>query len=90
MVCLTPSSLLEELPHFQESPPGGILADEMGLGKTVEVLSCLLSNPRLDLPPKQALPVAEVEEAEIQTRDKEVKVKMKGTLRLFVVVCGRK
>jgi SNF2 family DNA or RNA helicase len=28
------------------SPPGGILADEMGLGKTVEVLSCMLNNPR--------------------------------------------
>lgn len=25
---------------------GGILADEMGLGKTVEVLACLLSNPK--------------------------------------------
>lgn len=30
--------------------PGGILADEMGLGKTVEVLSCLLLNPRQNLP----------------------------------------
>jgi SNF2 family DNA or RNA helicase len=29
--------------------PGGILADEMGLGKTVEVLSCMLANPRMDL-----------------------------------------
>ncbi|KAF4525762.1 hypothetical protein B566_EDAN002024 [Ephemera danica] len=29
---------------------GGILADEMGLGKTVEVLSCMLANPRKDLP----------------------------------------
>ena len=28
------------------SPPGGILADEMGLGKTVEVLACMLCNPR--------------------------------------------
>jgi SNF2 family DNA or RNA helicase len=28
------------------SAPGGILADEMGLGKTVEVLSCMLNNPR--------------------------------------------
>ncbi|XP_060526176.1 E3 ubiquitin-protein ligase SHPRH isoform X2 [Cylas formicarius] len=26
---------------------GGILADEMGLGKTVEVLACILLNPRL-------------------------------------------
>ena len=27
-------------------PSGGILADEMGLGKTVEVLACILNNPR--------------------------------------------
>lgn len=27
-------------------PKGGILAEEMGLGKTVEVLACMLSNPR--------------------------------------------
>ena len=31
---------------FRDSPPGGILADEMGLGKTVEVLACMLNNPR--------------------------------------------
>ena len=40
--------------HIQETKPlteslntgGGILADEMGLGKTVEVLACILSNPK--------------------------------------------
>jgi len=26
--------------------PSGILADEMGLGKTIEVLSCILCNPK--------------------------------------------
>ena len=31
---------------LRESLPGGILADEMGLGKTVEVLACMLNNPR--------------------------------------------
>ncbi|XP_071818439.1 uncharacterized protein [Apostichopus japonicus] len=33
---------------FQKLPPspGGILADEMGLGKTVEMLACILNNPR--------------------------------------------
>lgn len=41
---------VEERPTCKSSTPGGILADEMGLGKTVEVLSCLLANPRTDLP----------------------------------------
>lgn len=27
-------------------PKGGVLAEEMGLGKTVEVLACVLANPR--------------------------------------------
>ena len=27
-------------------PQSGILADEMGLGKTIEVLSCILCNPK--------------------------------------------
>ncbi len=30
--------------------PGGILADEMGLGKTLEVLGCILMNPRTNVP----------------------------------------
>ena len=32
--------------YHQGYPSGGILADEMGLGKTVEVLACILNNPR--------------------------------------------
>lgn len=33
-------------PLVERLRTGGILADEMGLGKTVEVLACILSNPR--------------------------------------------
>lgn len=36
----------EEAPLVQEKSNGGILADEMGLGKTVEVLACVLLNPK--------------------------------------------
>lgn len=35
-----------EKPVESALPTGGILADEMGLGKTVEVLACMLCNPR--------------------------------------------
>lgn len=37
-----------EKPLVNHSQTGGILADEMGLGKTVEVLACILNNPRPD------------------------------------------
>jgi len=39
-------SFAKEKPIVETSTPGGILADEMGLGKTVEVLACILANPR--------------------------------------------
>ncbi|XP_074033441.1 E3 ubiquitin-protein ligase SHPRH isoform X2 [Leptinotarsa decemlineata] len=35
-----------ERPVIAKSSQGGILADEMGLGKTVEVLACILLNPK--------------------------------------------
>ena len=38
--------LVKNRPLARPTPPGGILADEMGLGKTVEVLACMLNNPR--------------------------------------------
>lgn len=42
--------IVDKKPTVVTMTPGGILADEMGLGKTVEVLSCLLLNPRQNLP----------------------------------------
>lgn len=39
---------------FKKNKPvqGGILAESMGLGKTVEMLACILANPRKSLPTK--------------------------------------
>lgn len=36
--------------YTNSSMPGGILADEMGLGKTLEVLGCIILNPRINYP----------------------------------------
>ena len=41
-----------------DTAPGGILADEMGLGKTVEILCCILLNPRDDISSPRAPVVA--------------------------------
>jgi E3 ubiquitin-protein ligase SHPRH len=38
------------MPQYIPSLPGGILADDMGLGKTLEVLGCILMNPRVNIP----------------------------------------
>lgn len=39
-------NIVFEPPMVKLTKTGGILADEMGLGKTVEVLACILNNPR--------------------------------------------
>ena len=46
-------------------PTGGILADEMGLGKTVEVLGCMLHNPRESVHLPEILPVIQGNGTEI-------------------------
>ncbi|RUS85954.1 hypothetical protein EGW08_006283, partial [Elysia chlorotica] len=50
-------SFIHNRPEALLPLPGGILADEMGLGKTVEVLCCMLLNPRTEVDQPQELPV---------------------------------
>ena len=52
--------LVKEMPRVIPLPTGGILADEMGLGKTVEVLSCMLCNPKLDLQKPEPLEIINI------------------------------
>ncbi|XP_059166232.1 E3 ubiquitin-protein ligase SHPRH-like [Physella acuta] len=52
-------SLVREKPKAIPHLPGGILADEMGLGKTVEVLCCMLLNPRPNIELPEELPTLE-------------------------------
>ena len=52
--------LIKEIPRVIPLPTGGILADEMGLGKTVEVLSCMLCNPKLDLQKPEPLEIINI------------------------------
>lgn len=63
---------------MEYSQTGGILADEMGLGKTVEVLACILNNPRII--PEKISNITNIEEKiatnvdEITALDTEVKI----------------
>ena len=52
--------LRNDFPAGTKPPTGGILADEMGLGKTVEVLSCMLCNPRIDVPKPKPLEIISI------------------------------
>ena len=52
--------LRKDFPEGTKPPTGGILADEMGLGKTVEVLSCMLCNPRMDVPKPKPLEIISI------------------------------
>ncbi|XP_044732242.1 E3 ubiquitin-protein ligase SHPRH [Chrysoperla carnea] len=73
--------------HITNTPPliqseltGGILADEMGLGKTVEVLACILCNPR-KLDTKRDDDKMETDEILIDTQDKKKIPKNKNKVR---------
>ena len=57
--------LVKDLPKSMPMPKGGILADEMGLGKTVEVLSCMLCNPRTDIPKPEPLEVINISKGQL-------------------------
>ena len=57
--------LVKDLPKSMPMPKGGILADEMGLGKTVEVLSCMLCNPRTDIPKPEPLEVINISKGKL-------------------------
>ncbi|MPC35312.1 E3 ubiquitin-protein ligase SHPRH [Portunus trituberculatus] len=65
--------LVKEKPLAVLPTPGGILADEMGLGKTVEVLSCMLCHPRLNVPKPEYLEPVTVEAQKTRRRSKATK-----------------
>ncbi|KAK8397451.1 hypothetical protein O3P69_004894 [Scylla paramamosain] len=65
--------LVKDKPLAVPPTPGGILADEMGLGKTVEVLSCMLCHPRLDVPKPEYLEPVTVEAQKTRRRSKATK-----------------
>ena len=95
----TAGYLVAEKPLGTTNPPGGILADEMGLGKTVEVLSCMLCNPRQDIPkPEYLEPIKVIERKkksrrrrtpspiEFHIKDSRQEVTVKRSLFLYIPI----
>ncbi|XP_045197702.2 E3 ubiquitin-protein ligase SHPRH-like isoform X2 [Mercenaria mercenaria] len=73
---------LLERPCCVPAPPGGILGEEMGLGKTVEVLACMLHNPRETVPLPDPLPVVE-DLVEIETNKKKKRKRKRKRISSF-------
>ena len=67
-------SLVNKKPCSLRVPPAGILGDEMGLGKTVEVLGCMLHNPRENISRPEQLPIL-ADEVKSETKTKKKKAK---------------
>ena len=79
MLISVSNRLVLEKPQPIAPPPAGILGDEMGLGKTVEVLGCMLHNPRKDITKPEKLPViVDEERREESISDKGKKKEKQG------------
>lgn len=62
-------SFIQQRPDTIPPLPGGILADEMGLGKTVEILCCMLLNPRQGLEQPEPLPILDDDDINMELNE---------------------